>query len=291
MTIRILPVAPEAKTRPSVSCDFSPRALERWNPALRAAADDDANTISIFDAIGYDPWSGDGVTAKRISGALRAIGGADVTVNVNSPGGDMFEGLAIYNLLREYKGAVTVKVLGVAASAASVIAMAGDEIQIARAAFLMIHNAWVVAAGNRNELRDIADTLEPFDAAMADIYSVRTGADLKAMQKLMDSETWIGGSAAVEQGFADAMLASDAVKESTDASSGAATAAKRMDLLLAQQGVPRSERRKLIQAIKSGTPRATEPGTPGAADEAIPAETSAEILSAFARFESAAINL
>lgn len=76
------------------------------------------------------------------------MNGADVTVNINSPGGDMFEGLAIYNLLREYQGKVTVKVLGIAASAASVIAMAGDDIQIGRGAFLMIHNCWVVAMGS-----------------------------------------------------------------------------------------------------------------------------------------------
>lgn len=78
------------------------------------------------------------------------MNGADVTVNINSPGGDMFEGLAIYNLLREYQGKVTVKVLGIAASAASVIAMAGDDIQIGRGAFLMIHNCWVVAMGTSN---------------------------------------------------------------------------------------------------------------------------------------------
>ncbi len=90
---------------------------------FKAAATDD-NSISVFDVIGQDYW-GEGVTAKRIAGALRAMNGADVTVNINSPGGDMFEGLAIYNLLREYEGRVTVKVLGIAASAASVIAMAG----------------------------------------------------------------------------------------------------------------------------------------------------------------------
>ncbi|MBN0106041.1 Clp protease ClpP, partial [Pseudomonas aeruginosa] len=93
-----------------------------------------------YEPIGYDWWTGEGVTAKRIAGALRAIGGdVDVTVNINSPGGDVFEGLAIYNLLREHKGKVTVRVLGLAASAASFIAMAADEVKIARAGFLMIH--------------------------------------------------------------------------------------------------------------------------------------------------------
>ncbi|KLB48562.1 peptidase, partial [Xanthomonas euvesicatoria] len=104
-----------------------------------------------------------GVTARRVAGALRAMGKGPVTVNVNSPGGDMFEGLAIYNLLREHDGEITVKVLGLAASAASIIAMAGDTVQIARAGFLMIHNAWVMAVGNRNDLIEVADTLKPFD--------------------------------------------------------------------------------------------------------------------------------
>ena len=134
MTIKSLPTAPAARPRADVSCDLMPKALERWNPAIRAAVEEE-NSISIFDPIGYDWWTGEGVTAKRISAALRAMKDADVVVNINSPGGDVFEGLAIYNLLREHKGKVTVRVLGLAASAASFIAMAADEVKIARAGF------------------------------------------------------------------------------------------------------------------------------------------------------------
>lgn len=131
----LLPVANfNAKEKGGVS----PLAFDRWNPAIKASDEND-NTIGIYDPIGYDYWDDSGVTAKRISAALRSLDGADVVVNINSPGGDVFEGLAIYNLLREYKGHVTVRVLGVAASAASFIAMAADEIQIARAGFFMIH--------------------------------------------------------------------------------------------------------------------------------------------------------
>src|SRR5690554_2156473 len=200
MTIRNLPGAPEGRQRSAVRWDISARAFARWDAGVRAADDDADRSISIYDVIGYDYWTGEGVTAKRIAGALRALGKGPVTVNVNSPGGDMFEGLAIYNLLREHDGEVTVKILGLAASAASVIAMAGDTVQIARAGFLMIHNAWIYAAGNRNDLREFADYLEPFDAAMADIYAARTGDSNKAIQKLMDSETWIGGSDAIDRG-------------------------------------------------------------------------------------------
>ncbi|HCM4050930.1 TPA: ATP-dependent Clp protease proteolytic subunit, partial [Salmonella enterica subsp. enterica serovar Anatum] len=130
MSKKQLPVAPAGRPCERVTCETLPSALDRWDGGIKAAATDD-NSISVFDVIGQDYW-GEGVTAKRIASALRAMNGADVTVNINSPGGDMFEGLAIYNLLREYEGRVTVKVLGIAASAASVIAMAGDDIQIGR---------------------------------------------------------------------------------------------------------------------------------------------------------------
>lgn len=288
MTIRSLPAALAGRPCAGVSFDLLPQAMERWNPGIQSAAQDEPNTISILDAIGFDPWTGEGVTAKRISGILRGMGGSDVQVNINSPGGDMFEGLAIYNMFREYEGQVTVKVLGLAASAASIIAMAGDEIQIARSGFLMIHNAWTIAAGNRHLFREVAEMMEPFDASMADIYSARTGADIKSMQKLMDGETWIGGSAAVEQGFADALLSSDSVKEGAKAQSSL-IAAKKLDVILAKQGLPRSERRALIQEIKSGTPCAAGYGTQDAADTvATLAEPIAELERALARFSAAA---
>lgn len=291
MTIKNIPVAPADRPRANATADLLPLALERWNPAILAAADE-ANTISMFDPIGYDYWTGDGVTAKRVSAALRDMGGADVTVNINSPGGDMFEGLAIYNILRDYKGKVTVKVLGLAASAASIIAMAADDLQIARAGFLMIHNCWVVAAGNRHDLEEMALTMEPFDQAMADIYAARTGDKVEAMQKLMDAESWIGGSAAVDQGFADSLLPSDATKESTNALASGQVAARRLDVILAKQGMPRSERRSLIQEIKTGTPSAVAPGTPSATDQpAIPADAIADLERALAAFKTAASNV
>lgn len=264
----LMPKAFHAERPNGIQCDVAPQALERWSPGIVAAvaASDDAATISILDPIGADFW-GEGVTAKRISAALRTIGAdKDVVVNINSPGGDLFEGLAIYSLLREHKGKVTVKVLGLAASAASIIAMAGDEIQISRAGFLMIHDTWVVVLGNRNDLRDVADQLEPFDFAMADIYAARTGLDQKAVLKKMDAETWINGSAAVDEGWADSLLPSDEVREEKNAK-GERAAAYQLDLALAKAGMPRSERRSLLQDYKSSTPRAAGNGTPRAAEQ------------------------
>lgn len=267
MTIRQLPVAPVGRPCASVTSELQPSALERWNGGIRAASDND-NAISIFDVVGRDYWD-EGVTAKRIAGALRSMNGADVTVNINSPGGDMFEGLAIYNLLREYPGKITVKVLGIAASAASVIAMAGDDIQIGRGAFLMIHNCWIAAMGNRHDFAELSASLEPFDTAMADIYSARSGLDIATIQQLMDAESYIGGTDAVEKGLADGLLSADAVSDGDDSPSAAL---RKLDALLAKTNTPRSERRKLIKALTGNTPGAIAivDGMPGAADEIKP---------------------
>ncbi|ALB49938.1 Clp protease ClpP [Cronobacter sakazakii] len=262
MTIKSLPAAPEGRPFAREKPDLPAAAMERWNGSIRAARDGD-NSISIFDVIGADYW-GEGVTASRIAGALRSLNGADVTVNINSPGGDMFEGLAIYNLLREYDGKVTVKVLGLAASAASIIAMAGDEVQIGRGAFLMIHNCWVCAMGNRHDLAQIATDMAPFDKAMSDIYQARSGLDAATVDKMMDGETYIGGSEAVEKGFADSLLSAD---EIADDEESPAAALRKLDALLAKANTPRSERRKLLKALSGSMPgaAATPDGTPSAA--------------------------
>jgi ATP-dependent protease ClpP protease subunit len=267
MTMRNLPAA-DVSTRPGLRSELMPSALNRWNPQVQAAAGDQAdNTISILGVIGEDFWTGEGVTSKRIAGALRSIGKKDVFVTINSPGGDYFEGLAIYNLLRDHPAKVTVKIVGIAASAASVIAMAGDEIQIARAGFLMIHNAWVVAAGDRNALRDVADWLQPFDAMAADIYAARTGMDTKDIAKMLDRETWIGGADAVAQGFADDLLAADQIetKANNSVDGKAMSAMRKIDSYLARLNVPRAERKELVLALKGGTQDAAATGMRGAA--------------------------
>lgn len=268
MSKRTLPAAPTLSARVPMAFDASPKALERWNGAVMAADSEADNSISVLETIGHDFWTGGGVTAKRISAALRSIGATrDVVVNINSPGGDFFEGLAIYNVLREHKGAVTVKVLGLAASAASLIAMAGDRIEIARAGFLMIHNTWIVAIGNRHDLRDAADFLEPFDQAAVDLYAARSGLEAKEIAKMMDKESFIGGGQAVDKGFADALLPADEVVEDAKAAAEqvGAVAMHRLDAVLAKGGMPRSQRRKLINEL-NGTPGAAVKGTPGAAE-------------------------
>ncbi|QEW32018.1 Clp protease ClpP [Erwinia billingiae] len=280
MTLKSLPVAPAGRPSALSKRDLPSAAMERWNGGIKAAKPDE-NSISVFDVIGADYW-GDGVTASRIAGALRSLDGSDVTVNINSPGGDMFEGLAIYNLLREHKGKVTVKVLGLAASAASIIAMAGDEVQIGRGAFLMIHNCWVYAMGNRHDLAQIAADMEPFDKAMGDIYSARSGLSLEDVSAMMDGETYIGGSEAVEKGFADRLLSSDEIADDDDSPSAAL---RKLDALLAKTDTSRSERRKLLKALSGSMPGAaakTE-GTPSATDDVNP-ENLKQLQDALAAF-------
>lgn len=247
--------------------DLRPDAVDRWEPEVQASAGDAETSISIYDSIGEN-WEGTGVTAKRIGGALRAIGERDVIVNLNSPGGDFFEGMAIYNLLREHKAKVTIRVLGVAASVSSVIAMAGDEILMGDGSFLMIHNAWAVAVGNRHDMTDTAAVLAPFDSAMAALYAHRTGMSEAEAALMMDRETWIGAQQAVDDGFATGLLPSSEITRAAQAS-GARKPLALIEASMAKAGYSRTARRDAFKALFStGTPGAAgDPATPRAGPE------------------------
>lgn len=262
MTLRNAPEVRLSRPPKVQAYEPDPALMDKWNAALRAEDSNGANVISILDVIGEDWWSGEGVTAKRVGAALRSIKADEVVVDINSPGGDFFEGVAIYNQLRQDPRKVTVRVLGLAASAASVIAMAGDEVQIGRAGFLMVHNAWVVAVGNRHDLAAAAETMVPFDEAMAAVYAAKAGVDRAEAEAWMDAEKWFNGEQAVEVGLADGFLAADVVEEDGKGPS----ALRRIDSLLAKQNVSRSERRALLAEVR-GTPGAAANVTPRADDE------------------------
>lgn len=238
----------------SISAFTSAAVLDRWSAeaaGVRAIASDD-NVVTMFDIIGEDWWTGGGVTAKKVAAQLRAIGDRPVEVQINSPGGDMFEGLAIYNVLREHSQEITIKVMGMAASAASIIAMAGDKIEIGTASFLMIHNCWVCACGNRHDMQETADYLAPFDQAMADVYATRSGRTVAEIQKWMDAETYMSGSTAIERGFADSLLAADQIKvdETAKAADRAGNDIRATEISLLASGASRSEARARINRIK-----------------------------------------
>ena len=269
-----------AKARPGAMPIPAERMVQAFtSPAALARGGEDAaggralapgdNVVTMFDMIGEDFWSGGGVTAKKVSQQLRAIGDRPVEVQINSPGGDVFEGLAIYNVLREHPQDITVKVMGWAASAASLIAMAGDRIEGGAASFIMIHNSWVVAAGNRNDMREVADWLEPFDRAMADLYAQRSGQSAADIAKWMDAETYMSGSIAIERGFADALLPADAVKldDAARASDRAVNELRALELTLVSGGMTRAQARSRISKIKGTPGAAPEDATPGAGDD------------------------
>lgn len=280
MSLRPLPEVRAFAPVNSLSWEPRQDAVERWNVGVRAAEAGADNVISIYDVIGADFWTGEGFTSKRMAAALRGIGARDVVVNLNSPGGDFFEGVAIYNLLREHKGSVTVNIMGLAASAASVIAMAGDVINIGRTAFLMIHNAWGGAVGNRHDFRAAADQLEPFDQAMAELYASRSGMTANEAGALMDAETWFSGSQAIERGLADALLSDEALKaEGSDPK--AQGTLRQVDRILAKHGLSRRERNALFADLRSGTRDAADnPATRDAGLSDLAASLRASILSA-----------
>jgi len=163
------------------------------------AVDTETGEVWLYGAIGL----GLGVAPVQLARDLRAIQADRITLYINSPGGWVDDGTAIYNLLRRETRPVDIIVDGLAASIASVIAMAGDTVTIADGAFLMIHRAWALVLGNANDLDDAARLLRKFDDAIVDIYARRTGQDAKAINKWMDAETWFTAQEAVDAGFAD----------------------------------------------------------------------------------------
>lgn len=220
-------------------------AFERWAEIDLAPQASSENTIDIYDVIGEDFWSGGGFTEKKLAGILRTIGNSDVTVNINSPGGDMFAGLAIYNRLKAHKGKVSVNIYGVAASAASLIAMAGADVKMGTGAMLMIHRAWGMVIGNTTDFADAAKTFDQFDASMADIYAERTGIAAAEILPMLDAETWLGADEAVSRGFADGKIADEEQKSTLPAN---ILSRRRIEAALKAQGYSRKEANKLISA-------------------------------------------
>lgn len=250
MSLRSLPEIKAFDGPSALSFEPDPAVLAKWSPGIRAARDESDNVISIYDVIGQDFWTGEGVTTKRVAAALRAIGGRDVVVNINSPGGDVFEGNGIYSLLKDHPHKVTVKVMGMAASAASVIAMAGDDIRISDVGFMFVHNTWSIGIGNRHDFREFADTLEPFDDAMASLYAARSGQPKKAAAAWMDAETWFNADQAIEAGLADGKLDSTEITEGGTKATKALAAARQIETALRRQGMSAREAKTLITEFR-----------------------------------------
>lgn len=253
-----LPAMPKTPRIQALQWDAPSGLLEEW-AQIEPVAKAEGNVIDIFDQIGEDFW-GDGVTAHSITTQLGRMKG-DITVRVNSPGGDVFEGMTIYNALRRHQGRVDVQVMGIAASAASVIAMAGDSITMDPGSMMMIHNAWGMVVGNRHDLAETIPVLEKIDGSMSKLYQARTGKSAEEIAALMDNETFMTAEEAVELGFATALdnMISAKAKVSDDAPT--LMSRRRIEAALAKAGVPRERRAGMIgQALHGLGPRdATEP--------------------------------
>lgn len=188
------------------------RASHNTEPpkAVRAESDQKGNLeLFIYDVIGEDFFFG-GVSALEVAEVLSDNADADtVTVRINSPGGDVFDGVAIYNALRAHPGQVITQIDGLAASAASVIAMAGDSIRIAEQAQMMLHRAWTIALGDVHDMQKTAELLESIDEGAIALYSHRSGTSKKQIRGLVDAETWLTADQAVERGLADQIIDHD----------------------------------------------------------------------------------
>ena len=174
---------------------------------------DESRTLFLNGEISDETWYGDEVTPKMFKEELQD-GEGDITVWINSPGGDVFAAAQIYNMLMDYKGTVTVKIDGLAASAASVIAMAGPEVQMSPVAMMMIHNPATIAIGDSSEMKKAIDMLDEVKESIMNAYEIKTGLSRSRISHLMDAESWFNAKKAVELGFADKLLFS---KEETEA--------------------------------------------------------------------------
>lgn len=161
--------------------------------------------LELNGTIAEDSWFDDDVTPQLFKEELNA-GSGDITVWINSPGGDCVAAAQIYNMLSNYAGKVTVKIDGIAASAASVIAMAGDTVLVSPVSMMMIHNPATIAWGDSAEMQKAIAMLEEVKESIINAYEIKTGLDRKKLSKLMDAETWMDSNSAVEMGFADEIM-------------------------------------------------------------------------------------
>ncbi|MBX3537330.1 MAG: Clp protease ClpP [Chelatococcus sp.] len=270
MSLRQLPEIRAFQRTDALAFEPPSQIAADFDASITAAATDADTSISIYGQIGIDPGTSVDNTERRISNALRAIGKQDITVNLNSPGGNFFSGLVIYNLLRAHPAKVTVNVLGMAGSAASIIAMAGDEILMASGSFIMVHNASAMVIGNKYDTNDATELLSEIDAAMAEVYAARAGVEKKVAAGWMDRRrgdgTMFGASSAIESGLADGRLNADAVKVSAEATKSVPRERVLENALMTAANMSPQEAKALIAEIKSGTREAVGPVTRDADD-------------------------
>lgn len=170
--------------------------------AIRAKSAKKAELV-IYGPIGFKDWDGEGITAKEVHDALSGLDKSvdELDIRINSPGGDCFAGIAIYNRLKQFKGKKTVYIDGLAASMASIIALAGDEILIGEGAMYMIHLPWSISLGNRTDMENTINLLMDLEEQMIGIYAKRSSGSRTEIKKWMEEDTWMDADEAIEKGF------------------------------------------------------------------------------------------
>lgn len=207
--------------------------------------EDGARTLYLDGAIAEESWLGDEITPKQFKSELLS-GEGDITIWINSPGGDVFAASQIYNMLMDYKGNVSVKIDGIAASAASVIAMAGGEVLMSPVSMLMIHNPMTIAIGDTEEMEKAIAMLAEVKESIINAYELKSGLSRARISHLMDAESWFNAKKAVELGFADDILFTGAAPPGAEVVDG---------LIFSRQAVANSILRKLPHKEKNtGTP-------------------------------------
>ena len=167
------------------------------------------NELIIYGDIGESMW-GDSVTASSVKNMLDRMDQGDLTVRINSPGGSVFDGFAIYNMIRQRDGKTTVYVDGLAASAASVIAMAGDDVVMGQASMLMIHDPYTMSVGGSEDMRKTADMLDKIKESIVAAYESRSEQGAEIISEMMTDETWFTADESVSMGFANRVEAGKA---------------------------------------------------------------------------------
>ncbi|WAW14079.1 head maturation protease, ClpP-related [Peptostreptococcus equinus] len=179
----------------------------KWKNQVINQSEEEVTERILFlnGTIAEESWFDDDVTPQLFKDELNE-GSGNITVWINSPGGDCVAAAQIYNMLMEYKGDVTVKIDGIAASAASVIAMAGTKVLMSPVSMLMIHNPMTIAFGNKGEMEKAISMLDEVKESIINAYEIKTGMSRAKLSHLMDAETWMDANKAVELGFADDIL-------------------------------------------------------------------------------------
>lgn len=220
---------------------MKPQHRKFWNWINQADADPaEERVLELYGTIAEESWFDDDVTPQMFRDELFA-GDGDVVVWINSPGGDCVAASQIYSMLMDYKGNVTVKIDGIAASAASVIAMAGTRVLMAPTALMMIHNPMTAAFGDHEDMQKAIDMLAEVKESIINAYEIKTSLTRAKLSHLMDSETWMNAKKAIELGFADDILTDEKLTAEVPAYafSGKAAEAALLNKLTAKTAPPK----------------------------------------------------